>query len=226
MSPLLGLWLLLGVAAEAAPALQPAPHAEPGAELVVLVHGLGRSPLSMMHLAGTLRREGYRVINFGWSSTGDGIEEVGEALAQRIAQARAEQAFERVHLVGHSTGGIAIRWLLEWRRPVDLGRVVLIAPPNHGSRSADRWAPWLDWLFPALDEITTDSASTVRSFRPLRGVEMGVIAGRHDGKVDPAEARLSGAHFALVPGVHTFLMNQPRVQRLTVTFLRDGRFGD
>jgi pimeloyl-ACP methyl ester carboxylesterase len=224
MSPLLGLWLLLGGSADAAVAPQVEPA--PATELVVLVHGLGRTPLSMLHLAGTLRREGYRVINFGWSSTGDSIEEVGEALAERIARARGEEGFERIHLVGHSTGGIAIRWLLESRRPVELGRVVLIAPPNHGSRSADRWAPWLEWLFPALDEITTDSSSTVRRFRPLAAVEMGVIAGRHDGKVDPEEARLSEAHFALVPGVHTFLMNQASVQRLTVTFLRHGRFTD
>jgi triacylglycerol lipase len=224
MIPILGLWLLLGAAAEEAVPLRAEAH--PADELVVLVHGLGRTPLSMAPLAATLRREGYRVVNHGWSSTGSTIEEIGDGLWTRIEQERASEAFSSVHLVGHSTGGIAIRWLLERELPSDLGRVVLIAPPNHGARSADRWAPWLEWLFPALDELTTGRASTVRRLRPPSGFDVGVIAGRHDGKVDPDEARIPGAHFVLVPGVHTFLMNQPGVQRLTLAFLREGRFED
>lgn len=226
MIPVLGLWLLLAGAAQPVHPQEPAGVGPGPGELVVLVHGLGRTPLSMAHLALTLRREGYRVVNFGWSSTGSSVAEIGGELAARIEQERAGAGYERVHLVGHSTGAIAIRWLLERQLPLALGRVVLIAPPNQGARSADRWAPRLEWLFPSLDDLTTASGSTARQLGPPGTAQVGVIAGRHDGKVDPAEARLQGAHFVLVPGVHTFLMNQPGVQRLTLRFLRTGSFGD
>jgi alpha-beta hydrolase superfamily lysophospholipase len=39
---------------------------EDGRELVVLAHGLGRTPASMWWLARSLRARGYRVLNWGY----------------------------------------------------------------------------------------------------------------------------------------------------------------
>ena len=58
-------------------------------------------------------------------------------------------------------------------------------------------------------------------------VEVGVIAGEHDGKVSVAESHLPGERdHAVVPSAHTFIMVREDVQRLVATFLEDGTFPD
>ncbi len=198
------------------------PSAAP-AETVVLVHGMGRSPLSMWPLAWQLRRAGFRVRNFGYSSFGPSIERIGRSLAAALA--RRELDGGPVHFVGHSLGNIVIRWLLAHAPPVRPGRVVMLAPPNRGSRLADRLAPWLSWLLAPLPELTTVGSTAVR-LPPPRGVEFAIVAGRYDRKVRPDETRLEGAAaHVLVPAGHAFIMMRPDVQRLVLRFLRHGAAG-
>lgn len=197
--------------------------ADDGRELVVLVHGLGRTRLSMALLAETLARRGYRVLNWGYSSTRPSVPEIGAALAERVAEETRDAP--RVHFVGHSLGNILVRWMLAHRPPERAGRVVMLTPPNQGSRVADRYAPWLGWFLRPLAELSTDPASTVRTLPPLRHLEIGVIAGEYDRKVSVDEAHLPGATaMAVVPAMHTFVMNRPDVQRLVLSFLARGTF--
>lgn len=230
------LLLLLLLAAATAPAAQepagqtPAPQ-EPvvpapgaGEEMVVLLHGLGRTRLSMIPLEWALEREGYRVVNLGYSSYTAGISGIGAALALRIDSAVAEHRPARVHLVGHSLGTVLTRWILANRRPDRVGRVVMLAPPNRGSASADRFSPWLGWLLRPLPELATDTSSTARRLGAPLGVEVGIVAGEFDGKVTLAETELPGAERVVVPASHTFLMARPDVQRLVLRFLREGSF--
>jgi pimeloyl-ACP methyl ester carboxylesterase len=194
-------------------------------ELVVLVHGLGRTPLSMLPLAWALEREGYRVLNWGYSSTCCSIAEIGEQLRTDLQAYTASEAPSRVHFVGHSLGNVIVRWLLAHERPERMGRVVMLAPPNQGSHEADRFAPWLGWLLEPLPELRTDPTSTVRSLPAMPPVSVGVIAGEHDGKVSLAETHLEGeAAHVVVPAAHSFIMLRGNVQRLTLEFLRDGDF--
>ncbi|MDP9348284.1 MAG: hypothetical protein M3P24_03955, partial [Gemmatimonadota bacterium] len=131
----------------------------------------------------------------------------------------------RVHFVGHSLGNVIVRWVLANQPPVSAGRVVMLAPPNQGSRTADRYARWLGWLLRPLPELRTDSTGIVRTLSLPPGVEVGVIAGRYDGKVRVAETHLAGqAGHRVVPSAHTFIMNRRDVRRLTLKFLREGRF--
>ncbi len=193
----------------------------PPRDLVVLVHGMGRTSLSMLPLQRMLERDGYRVRNVGYSSYGPSIAEISAQVGRAVDRALAEEAAPRVHFVTHSLGGIVVRYLLAHDRPARLGRVVMLAPPNQGAAKADRLAPYAGWLLKPLRELRT-TGSTVRTLPVPTGVEMAVIAGTRDGKVRPEEARLDGAAFVLVPGRHTFLMLQPRVQRLVRAFLATG----
>ncbi|MNC99958.1 hypothetical protein D3C83_184210 [compost metagenome] len=60
----------------------------------------------------------------------------------------------------------------------------------------------------------------------MRGVPIGIIAGRHDGKLTVDETRLAEAQeHVVVDGTHTFIMRRDDVQRMTIAFLREGRFG-
>lgn len=201
---------------------EPAPR---DGELVVLVHGLGRTRLSMLPLEWALEREGYRVMNWGYSSVAHTVPELGRLLADEL-DARGGRP-ERVHFVGHSLGNVVVRWVLANDPPEEVGRVVMLAPPNQGSRAADRWAPWLGWLLRPLPELRTGEGSPARAIPAAEGVAIGVIAGRHDGKVGVAETRLPGvAGHVVVPSAHTFIMGRRDVRRLTLGFLREGRFPD
>jgi pimeloyl-ACP methyl ester carboxylesterase len=194
-------------------------------DLVVLVHGLGRTKLSMLSLEWALEEAGYDVLNWGYSSVTLRMPELGAELAERVRQELAATPGRRVHWVGHSMGGILIRWALVNHPKLRGGRVVMLAPPNQGSASADRYANAFGWLLRPLPDLRTDSASAVRRLGSAGGVEIGVIAGASDGKVSVAETRLPGAaDHIVIPGWHTFLMAQPAVQRQVVQFLQNGRF--
>ena len=192
-------------------------------ELVVLVHGMGRTPLSMWLLARRLEGSGYRVVRFGYRSTRGDLAELGEGLARRAAERTGDAP--RVHFVGHSLGNIVIRCMLAHARPERAGRVVMLAPPNQGSAAADRWARWVGWALPHIRELGTDARATARSLALPEDVEVGIIAGQRDAKVRVHETHLEGARdHAVVPAFHTFIMNRPDVHRLVRDFLRDGRF--
>jgi alpha-beta hydrolase superfamily lysophospholipase len=193
-------------------------------ELVFLVHGMGRTPVSMYLLGRRLERAGYRVASFGyWSTTGT-VADLGAALAQRVRDLAGEAP--AVHFVGHSLGNIIVRWMLIHARPDRARRVVMLAPPNQGAAAADRWARWVGWAMPTIHDLRTLPHSTVRTLPRLPGdVEVGVIAGQRDAKVRVHETHLDEARDrAVVPGFHTFIMNRADVHRLICTFLSHGRF--
>ena len=203
--------------------LAPPPAADDSRELVVLVHGMGRSRLSMLALEHRLERAGYRVLNFGYSSTSRPVAEIGARLASRVEEQTG--AASRVHFVGHSLGSIVVRWALANDPPARGGRVVMLAPPNQGARTADRYAAALGWLLPPIAELRTTPGSTARSLPALAGREVGIISGEFDGKVRPEETRLAGARaYASVPATHSFLMFRQDVHRLVLAFLHEGRF--
>ena len=192
-------------------------------ELVILVHGMGRSPASMWLLGRRLERSGYRVVRFGYPSTRGTVAEAGAALSRRAAEHAGDAP--RVHFVGHSLGTVIIRCMLAHAPPPRAGRVVMLAPPNQGAAAADRWARWIGWAMPYIRELRTAPGSTARSLALPDGAEVGIIAGALDGKVRVAETRLAGARdHVVVRTFHSFIMNRRDVHRLVDRFLQHGRF--
>jgi pimeloyl-ACP methyl ester carboxylesterase len=192
--------------------------------LVVLVHGMGRTRLSMTPLALALRREGYDVLNWRYSSTRHTIAEIGESLIAALRDHHSEP--RRVHFVGHSLGTVVIRWAIAHGvAPERVGRVVMLAPPNQGAARADRATRWLSWLYKPLAELKTAETSTARTLMIPANVDVGVIAGRYDGKVSVAETHLvNETDHVTVPAVHSFLMFRRDVRALVLRFLQTGRF--
>lgn len=194
-------------------------------EVVVLVHGLGRSTFSMIPMRRALEREGYEVINWGYPSPARGVEEHGRALSAKLHEFDTDSSIRKIHLVGHSLGGILIRWAVSHDSPARLGRIVLLAPPNRGSAAADRYAPFFGRILRPLEDLSTSDTSAARNIPIPPGVEVGVVAGSRDGKVGIEETHLEGeADHVTVPSFHTFIMARRDVQDLTLRFLRSGRF--
>jgi pimeloyl-ACP methyl ester carboxylesterase len=215
------------------------PPADP---VVVLLHGLGRSPFAMKPLAWQLQRAGLRTLNIGYTAARRPLTETFADIVSRLDAALAS-APGPVHFVTHSLGGILVRAYLA-ARPRPGARVVQLAPPNQGARLAETLrnvALARGILGQTLHDLGIEAADGAPRLRlpRLEEVELGVIAGGRGGPrgygpwlpedndmvVCVRETWLPEARdWILVPRLHTFIMNAKDVHENVLTFLRDGRF--
>ena len=208
-------------------------------ESVILLHGLARGPRSMLPLQHALEGQGYRVENVGYASRHAPVETLAE---QAIAPAlnKCSQA-RRVHFVTHSLGGILVRQYLRQHSVENLGRVVMLGPPNRGSEVVDRLGTWPGFHFingdagmqlgVAADSLPNQLGAAAfelgviagnRSINPLLSL---VIPGDNDGKVSVSNTRLEGMQDHLVmPVTHPLMMRDKRVIAQVIHFLKTGAF--
>ncbi len=218
------------------------PQPDPARELVVLLHGIAMPAASMMRIGRALRRAGYRVVNLGYSWRSVSLEQLAEIeLPEALRRSGAAMA-PRVHFVAHSMGGLVVRLHLALARPANLGRVVLLGPPNAGSAVADHLgrSPFIRWLTgPNLLRLGTQPPHALATHLPSPDYEVGVIAGTvsinpvfsrwlerpNDGAVSVASARLAGAaDFLAVRHSHTGMLFRRTVIRQVMAFIGNGRF--
>lgn len=153
-------------------------------ECVILLHGLARSSHSMAKLASFLSRENYIVINQSYPSTKKSIEALAAQNIPIMINKCLSYHVTSIHFVTHSMGGIVLRQYLATHRLPQLGRVVMLAPPNHGSVMADALHDYKLFrliLGPAALELTTANSSVPNTLNGLVNYPVGIIAGR-DGR--------------------------------------------
>jgi pimeloyl-ACP methyl ester carboxylesterase len=214
---------------------------------VVVLHGLFRSPSSMSRLSSYLHEEGgYSVFNVSYPTTRGSVGDHAKAL-NRIIENLA--GIEEINFVGHSLGNLVVRhYLGDHTRPeadvkpdARIKRIVMLGPPNQGAEFAEAldgvslfhtvagasgkelshdWetlAPHL--AVPACEfGILAGGRSSDRGFNPW-------LSGDDDLVVSVADTRLPGAtDFAVLPVLHSFMMNDPAVLEYTLRFLKYGYF--
>lgn len=217
--------------------------ADSGEECVVLIHGLNRSWRAMEPMAEALRAAGYSTANVDYPSQAGPVEVLAPmAVDTGLSECRSAGA-TRIHFVTHSIGGILLRYSHQNSPIPDLGRVVMLGPPNQGSEVIDITRDWpTSELFAgeAGLQLGTDADSIPRQLGPV-DFELGVIAGTgsvnfvmsamlprpNDGKVSVESTRVDGMDdFLIVDNSHHYITESDEVIRNTTAFLQNGAFVD
>ncbi len=193
---------------------------------VILIHGLGRTGLSMLVPGFFLRRNGYSVFVYDYISGRSSVPQHAARLSDFIRDVRQTRP-GRINFITHSLGGIVLRHAAaDSADSFPEGRTVMIAPPNRGSKKATLFSkfPFLPLILKPLREIRGDEGSLAVSL-PAPQFEHGVIAAEFDAKVSLDEAGTdSMGDFLVVESFHTFVMNRRDVLAACAEFLRQGKF--
>ena len=210
-------------------------------ECVIVLHGLGRTAFSMSLIEEALVNENYLVWNEGYPSTSSDIKKLSETAITDGLDFCDQNKTGTVHFVTHSLGGILVRQYLQHHTISNLGSVVMLSPPNHGSEVVDLLKDYTIYqiiLGPAAQQLGTDKGSLTEQLGPVKG-EIGIITGvsssdpwfspvipgDDDGKVSVESAKLDEmSDFMTVPNGHTFIMRDDIVIKQILHFLMEGTF--
>ncbi len=213
------------------------------ADCVVLLHGLNRSYRAMRKMAIGLQEAGFTTVNVDYPSQTASVEELAPMAVNEGLEKCRETNAEQIHFVTHSIGGILLRYAHNESPIPELGRVVMLAPPNQGSEIVDVTRNWPTFeLFSgeAGLQLGTDEDSIPSQLGPV-DFELGIVAGTgtinpifsailpqpNDGKVSVESTKVAGMNdFLLVDNSHHYIVSSDIVIENTKAFLQAGKFLD
>lgn len=205
-------------------------------EHVILLHGLWMRGFALSMLHHRLMEAGFRVHRFDYLSVAASEQRILDRLHARMA-GLADEA-DKVHLVGHSLGGLLALRACGELAALPQGRIVCLGSPLLGSAAARAFAGWgrggefllghnrqlLEQGFERWDGARQVGMIAGRTPVGL-GAVLGHFEGEHDGTVAVEETRLPGlADHCVVESNHTSLLFSPDVARLIAGFLHEGHF--
>lgn len=204
--------------------------------VVVLLHGLWRGWRAMEPLARALKDEGFSTLSIPYPSARLPIERLVHQVRNEVDKIASDQP---IHFITHSLGGIVLRTLLAEEMSWNVGRVVMLAPPNGGSEIVD-WlkshpilrrvlgpagmalgSTGIPSQLPAFPDkveaaVIMGNRSTIPLFRKLLSEE-------NDGVVSAERGKIEGlCGFSLIRADHTFIQMHPEAIRLSLHFLKTG----
>ncbi len=210
-------------------------------EEVILLHGLCRTSRSMLKMERALTEAGYKVRNVDYPSRTASVEKLADDAIGKVVSDCQKNGAAKIDFVTHSMGGILVRSYLARHTISNLGRVVMLAPPNQGSEVVDK----LGWLFlfkwingPAGNELGTGKNLTpnklglanfhvgiIAGDRSINWINSLLIPGSDDGKVSVERTKLAGmSDHIVIHATHPFIMKNYEAIRQTIQFLRVGNF--
>jgi triacylglycerol lipase len=211
------------------------------ADCVVLLHGLARTANSMSAMENAFRERGFRVANVDYPSRDEGVENLSVKAIQSGLDTCSASNDEKIHFVTHSMGGILVRYYLAHHAMANLGRVVMLAPPNNGSEVVDNIGdvPGFGLVNgPAGKQLGTGPDGIPSQLGPVT-YPVGIIAGTRtinpilsqylpnpdDGKVSVESTKVAGmADFLALPASHPFIMRDKEAIRQAIAFIETGAF--
>lgn len=203
----------------------------------LLVHGMGRTPASMLVLARRLRQAGITTAQFGYVPAMERYDRIVDRLVGRVSAIATDSDYI---VIGHSLGGLLLRSALGVLDPAlpQPRHLFMLATPNHSPRLARRWHHNLAYRLYTGDagQLLAD-AERVEAI-PLPTVPYTIIAGTsgsrrayssfpdepNDWIVGLREVRLrEDDHLITVPLGHTFMMNYREVAEVVISRTRNDR---
>ena len=201
---------------------------------VMLVHGMGRTPLSMRPLARDLRRSGLDVELFGYATAWESIDTIVARLTRRLEIMAASEYV----VVGHSLGGLLLRLAIAAlgpgiRKP---RRLIMLGTPNQSPRLARRFER--AWWYRLMNGDAGRLLASPSRLAAIPGatIPCTIIAGTHgiygrwspfgdeqnDGLVAVSETHLGGATETILLRLrHPFMMGDPALRALLRERCRD-----
>lgn len=208
-------------------------------ETVVLLHGLARTSKSMAKMETTLQAEGYQTLNIDYRSRHHRVEVLADQVREQIIAETNETT--KIHFVTHSMGGILVRQIQKSAPIENIGRVVMLSPPNQGSEVIDKiggQAAVQKVNGPAGNQLSTDPDGFVAQLgsvdfelgvltgdRSINWINSCIIPGKDDGKVSVESAKVKGmSAYKVMHATHPVIMKKESVIQEVVLFLKTGHF--
>ncbi len=209
---------------------------------VILLHGYNKTARDMVPLKKNLELLNYEVILINLSLTVDNIDYSIDLFKKKFEDiCKTLKINEKIHLIGHSTGGLIIRIFLSQIQNINhIGKCVLIATPNKGTKLADladKISKELVIFFKILKELQTKNIEN-RISNMKDKVEVGAIAGNknnlllgkllkeeNDGRVEVNSVVYDGVtDFIVLPYNHKEIHHQFETAKLIHNYLKKGKF--
>ena len=207
--------------------------------VVILLHGLARTSSSMEKMEAALKAEGYEVHNLDYPSRHQSIKTLATIVRAQVDA--ATDSDDTLHFVTHSMGGIIVRTIQKDHPFENIGRVVMLSPPNQGSELVDTLGEYsaFGWVNgPAGDQLGTDTNGFIAKLGPvdfelgvitgdrsINGINSMIIPGDDDGKVSIESAKVEGmADYRVIHSTHPYIMKNKESIALTIEFLKTGAF--
>ncbi|MDH5722341.1 MAG: alpha/beta hydrolase [Alphaproteobacteria bacterium] len=211
-------------------------------ETVILLHGILRSKMDMYPITKYLEGKGYDTLNILYPSRQQSLEELTNFIHEKIQTTDHCLENKELHFVTHSMGSLIARYYITIHKPENLGKVVMLGPPNTGSEFADFLsetkiiAPLFKHIYgPAGQQLRTDYTHIDKDITYPLGVIAGnmsinplapwVLPGEHDGIVPVERTKIEGmTDHIVVQATHSFMMFNPKVMGQIHHFLEYNKF--
>ena len=231
---------------------------------LVLLHGIYGKSSDMESIAQNFK-DNYRIINIQYPTTKETAEEISDLYIEPNIENIKEQIFSenfhkkignqyyeiaensnkinknfnqniKINFVAHSMGTGILRYYLKENPLENLGKVVFISPPSHGSHLAD--VPFVDKLPSMLGKVVPQFSTKKDSFvnqlgepdydymilignktnNPLYSM---IIRGKDDGMVPLKTAKMKSDNFKIIENTtHTSILKDKRTMKEISKFFK------
>ena len=233
-------------------------------DFLVLLHGIYGKSSDMESIAQNFK-DNYRIINIQYPTTKETAEEISDLYIEPNIENIKEQIFSenfhkkignqyyeiaensnkinknfnqniKINFVAHSMGTGILRYYLKENPLENLGKVVFISPPSHGSHLAD--VPFVDKLPSMLGKVVPQFSTKKDSFVNQLGepdynymILIGnktnnllysmIIRGKDDGMVPLKTAKMKSDNFKIIENTtHTSILKDKRTMKEISEFFK------